>query len=136
MTMKVIRAGAPRMLTVRVRRCEVDVMREDLHDRRAAITGAATHAHAKSMHLCSTTFEHLLRAIRRGTPSEPTWRLAPVIRGAAVEAVERVRDAVATFAADSGARTPAEVRAVVDTASAPAATLVGLDHAENHAVDT
>jgi hypothetical protein len=155
MAMKVIGTGAPRMLTVRFKSCEVNVLRDELHHRRAVITEAAAHAHAngrspgagdrdvEDRHDELFLITRLLDDLRAPTPPDqprqivgPTWLLGPVIRGAAVEAVERLRDAVARFAADTSARTPDEVRAAVDTASALAATLIGLDHAENHAVDT
>ena len=46
--MKVLGTGAPRMLTVRFKSCEIDVLRDELHHRRAAITETAAHAHASS----------------------------------------------------------------------------------------
>jgi hypothetical protein len=157
MTMKVVGTGAPRMLTVRLKSCEVKVLRDELHHRRAAITEAAAGAHAHSTspgagagdrevedrHDELFLISRVLDDLRAPTPPDqprqivgPTWLLAPVIRGAAVEAAERLRDAVSAFASDTCARTPDELRAAVDTASALAATLIGLDHAENHAVDT
>jgi hypothetical protein len=157
MAMKVIGTGAPRMLTVRFRRCEIHVLRDELHHQRAVITEAAAHAHEKSTapgagagdpeveHQHDELFliTRVLDDLRVPAPDDrvreiiaPTWVLGPVIRGAAREAVERLCDAIRKFAADTGTRTPDEVRAAVDTAAALAATLIGLDHAENHAVDT
>jgi hypothetical protein len=154
---KVIGTGAPRMLTVRLNSCEVSVLRDELHHQRAVITEAAAQAHAKSalpgagasdrdiedhhdeLLLISRLLDDLLAPVARDRPRElvaPTWVLAPVIRGAAVEAVERLRDVVAAFASDTGARTADEVRAAVHTAAALAATLIGVDHAEHHAVDS
>jgi hypothetical protein len=46
MAIKVIGTGAPRMLTVRFRPCEVAVLLDELHHQRAVITEAAAHAHA------------------------------------------------------------------------------------------
>jgi hypothetical protein len=48
MAIKVIGTGAPRMLTVRFRRCEIDVLLDELHHHRAVVTEAAAHALAKS----------------------------------------------------------------------------------------
>src|SRR5829696_8663821 len=45
---KVVGTGAPRMLTLRLKRCEIDVLRDELHHRRAVITEAAAAAHAAS----------------------------------------------------------------------------------------
>jgi hypothetical protein len=154
---KVVGTGAPRMLTVRFKSCEVNVLRDELHHRRAAMTEAAAHAHAKStapgagagdrevedrhdeLFLISQLLDQLRTHAPQGQPREivgPTWLLAPVIRGAAYEAVERLHNAVVAFGADTGSPTPDELRAALDTAAATAATLIGLDHAENHAVDT
>lgn len=47
MAMKVIGTGAPRMLTVRFRPCEVGVVLDELHQR-AVVTEAAAHAHDQS----------------------------------------------------------------------------------------
>jgi hypothetical protein len=48
MANKVIGTGAPRMLTVRFRPCEVAVLLDELHHQRAVVTEAAAHAHAAS----------------------------------------------------------------------------------------
>jgi hypothetical protein len=48
MASKVIGTGAPRMLTVRFRPCEVDLLLDELHHHRAVVTEAAGDAHAKS----------------------------------------------------------------------------------------
>jgi hypothetical protein len=157
MAIKVIGTGAPRMLTVRFRPCEVAVLLDELHHQRAVITQAAAHVHATStapsagagdedvehhhdeLFLITRLLDDLhARApgARRREVVAPTWVLGPVIRGAAVEAVERLCDAVRKFAADKGARTPEEVRSAVDTAAALTATLIGLDHVEHYAVDT
>jgi hypothetical protein len=157
MAIKVIGTGAPRMLTVRFRPCEVAVLLDELHHRRAVITEAAAHAHAISTapgagagdedvedrHDQLILISRLLDDLHASAPRDqrreivaPAWVLGPVIRGAAVEAVERLCGAVTKFAADKGECTPEEVRGAVDTAAALSATLIGLDHVEHFAVDT
>jgi hypothetical protein len=156
MATKVIGTGAPRMLTVRFRPCEVAALLDELHHQRAVVTEAAAHAHARStapgagagdqdvedrhdeLLLISRLLDGLHAPAPRDQPREivaPTRVLGPVIRGAAVEAVERLCDAVRRFAADKGECTPEEVRGAVDTAAALSATLIGLDHVEHFAVD-
>lgn len=48
MAMKVIGTGAPRMLTVRFRPCEVGVVLDELHHQRSVVTEAAARAHDHS----------------------------------------------------------------------------------------
>ena len=157
MAIKVIGTGAPRMLTVRFRPCEIEVLLDELHHQRAVITEAAAGAHEKSTApgagAGDQEVEHhhdelylvtrLLDDLHAPAPNDrtreivaPTWVLGPVIRGAAVEAVERLCDAVRTFAADKVGHSPDEIRRAVDTAAALTATLIGLDHAEHYAVNT
>jgi hypothetical protein len=156
MAIKVVGTGAPRMLTVRFRPCEVGVVLDELHHQRSVVTEAAAHAHDHSSargagagdpevedhHDELFLIARLLDDLRASAPPDrlrevmaPTSLLGTVIRGAAVEAVERLCDAVRKFAADTGAGTPEEVRGAVDAAAALTATLIGLDHAENHGVD-
>lgn len=144
------------MLTLRLRRCEIDVLRDELHHRRAVITEAAAAAHAartvpaagagdpdvEHRHDELLLISRLLDALHTPAPLGqwreivgPTWLLAPVIRGATGEAVARLVTAVEQFREDRGTPTPDQLRAAVDTASAWTATLIGLDHAENHAVE-
>jgi hypothetical protein len=144
------------MLTVRFRHCEREVLVDELHHHRAVVTGAAADAHAKSTaHGAGAGDEHVERhhyelfliarllddlhapaaEDRSREIVAPTWVLGPVIRGAAVEAVERLCDVVRRFAQENGACTPEEVRSAVDAAAALTATLIGLDHAEHFAVD-
>ena len=154
MAIKVIGTGAPRMLTVRFRRCEIAVLLDELHHHRAVVTDAAAHAQANSggsgagavdreveerhdeLFLITRLVDDL-RAPCDGAQEivAPTWILGPVIRGAAVQAVERLCDAVTGFATDRGKVTADELRGAVDAAAALTATLIGLDHAEHHAVD-
>ena len=156
MAIKVIGTGAPRMLTVRFRRCEIDVLLDELHHHRAVVTEAAADALTRStapragagdpavedrhdeLFLITRLIDDLRAPAPDDRPREivaPTWILGPVIRGAAVHAVERLAEAVRTFAADKGELTPDEVRCAVDAAAALTATLIGLDHVEHHAVD-
>jgi hypothetical protein len=151
MATKVIGTGAPRMLTVRFRPCEVGVVLDELHHQRAVVTDAAAHAHDRSdargagagdpevedHHDQLFLMARLLDDLRAHAPVDrlrevmaPTSLLGPLIRGAAVEAVERLCDAVRRFAADTGAVPPEDLRHAVDTAAALTGTLIGLDHAE------
>jgi hypothetical protein len=153
--MKVVGTGAPRMLTVRFKPCEIKVLRDELHHRRAVITEAAAAAHDRTqapgagagdrevedrhdeLFLISGILDELRAPVPPDQPREvvaPTWLMGPIIRGAAVDAVERLHDAVTAFSADRGMPPPDEVRAAVDTAGAMVATLIALDHAENYAV--
>jgi len=154
--MKVVGTGAPRMLTVRLKSCEINVLRDELHHRRAVITEAVAAAEAKSTprraddrdaeiqhrHDELALISRLLDQLHTWSPQEqpreivgPTWLLGPVIRGAAGEAVERLLTAVGEFCEDRGTPTPEQLRAAVDSAGAWTATLIGLDFAENHGVD-
>jgi hypothetical protein len=154
--MKVVGTGAPRMLTIRLKPCEVTVFRDELHHRRAAVTEAAAAAHAGTaaptalagdrdvedrhdeLFLITALLDQLRMPAPAGQAREivgPTWLLAPIIRGVAGEAAYRLQSAVDQFREDRGTPTADELRAAVDTASACAATLIGLDYAENHAVD-
>ncbi len=152
--MKVVGSGAPRMLTVRLKPCEVSAMRDELRERRAVITDAAARTgngtgqasaddheaerHHDELFLITGLLDQLLTAPPQGQARElvgPTWLLAPIIRGAAGEAVDRFAAAVREFREDRGTPTPDELRAAADTAGAMTATLIGLDHVENHAVD-
>src|SRR3954468_24065838 len=105
MAIKVIGTGAPRMLTVRFRPCEVGVVLDELHHQRAVVTEAAAHAHEQSdapgagagdpevedHHDELFLIARLLDDLRAPTPADrlrevmaPTSVLGPVIRGAAV----------------------------------------------------
>jgi hypothetical protein len=153
---KVVGTGAPWMLTIRVKSCEVKVLRDELEERRAVAVEAAANAqatqrrpapgantavvepHHDELFVISRLLDDLRRHVPRDQPRElvgPTWLLDPVIRGAAGEAVERLREIVDAFQADKGRVTPDELRAALDTACASTATLIGLDHAVNHAVE-
>src|SRR5215212_4482137 len=102
MAIKVIGTGAPRMLTVRFRPCEVHVLRDELHHQRAVITDAAAHAHETStapgagagdpdaehhhdeLLLIARVLDDLRAPARDARGREivaPTWLLGPVIRG-------------------------------------------------------
>ena len=154
--MKVVGTGSPTMLTIRVRTSEIPVLRDELEERRAVAIAAMADAHARSttrgativdsgdglgseeLLLISKLLDDLRARVLDDQPLEivgPTWLLDPVIRGAAGEAVERLRLAVDGFRLDRGRVTPDEVRVAIDAVGASIATLIGLDHAVNHAVD-
>jgi hypothetical protein len=155
--MKVVGTGDPRMLTVRLKPCEIAVLRDELHERRSVVTEAAASAQAKNrpprasaydreevenhhgeLILISRLLDQLRTPPPPGQPRQivgPTWLVGEVIRGAAYEAVNRLASAVDQFREDRGTPTPDELRAAVETASALTATLIGLDYAENHAVE-
>jgi hypothetical protein len=153
--MKVVGTGAPRMLTIRLKPCEVGVFRDELHHRRAAVTEAAAAAHSRSvapttlagdrdvedhhdeLFLIMTLLDELRTPVPPGQPRElvgPTWLLGPIIRGVAGEAVDRLQSAVERFREDRGTPTPDELRGALDCACACTATLIGLDYADNHGV--
>ena len=159
--MKVIGTGAPRMLTIRFEPCELDVLRDELEQRRAVAVEAAAHAQREAkaarpalpvaerprgelecrhdeLLLVSELLDELRRPAPEPGPREvvgPTWLLGDVIRGAADETVERLAQGVAQFRLDRGHPTPEELLAALATAAAWVRTLVGLDFADNHAVD-
>jgi hypothetical protein len=158
---KVIGTGAPRMLTIRVAPCELDVLRDELEVRRGVIVEAAAHARRRAgtarpavpgverperelerRHDELLLISELLDALRRpapgGEPREligPTWLLGAVIRGASGEAIDRLVQRAAEFREDRGQCSPERLRAALATAAAWVETLIGLDYADNHAVD-
>jgi len=144
------------MLTVHLRPCEIGVLRDELHRRRSDATQATAELHVRSdrldggagdqdveefhgeLLLISRLLDDLAVPAPPGQPRQivgPTWLLSLVIRAAAGEAVDRLGSVVHRFREDTGTPTPDEVRAALNTASAWTATLIGLDHAENHAVE-
>jgi hypothetical protein len=154
---KVVGTGAPRMLTIRVEPCEVDVLCDELDNHRTVAVDAATRTRANpaassagagdrevedrddELYLICRLLDELRAPSPAGQPREivaPTWLLAPVIRGAAAFAAERLAHMISTFGAAQGSPTREELRAAIDAARACGDTLVGLDHAESHAVGT
>lgn len=154
--MKVVGTGSPTMLTIRLKTCEIPVFRDELEERRAVAIEAMAHAHERAtgrgatiadsgeeratdeLVLISRLLDDLRPRVHADQPLElvgPTWLLEEVIRGAAGEAVERLRLAVEAFRLDRDRITPDEVRGAVDAVCASTATLIGLDYAVNHAVD-
>lgn len=118
--MKVIGTGAPAALTIRFERSELDVLRDELREMRAVVTEAAAcaHQHASGSGAGGGTIGvetrhrelvEIARALDRldsveadptGAPVEfegPSWFWAPVIRGAAGDACERLVDATDRF---------------------------------------
>jgi hypothetical protein len=159
--MKVVGTGAPRMLTIGFEPCELEVLRDELEERRGVIVEAAAHAQEQAREarpalpgaerpeqevqrrhdellVISQLLDDLRRPAPRDEPREvigPTWLLGDVIRGASGEAIERLVQAVATFREDRGRPTSGELRAALAAAAAWVETLIGLDYADNHAVD-
>ena len=149
--MKVLGSGSPLMLTVRLKACEVSVWDGVLCRRRSeavaaagmepAVTALPANMEAEGPHeemfVISRLLDDLHRSLADGQARElvgPTWLLDPVIRDAATEAVERLGDAVDVFRADKDGMSADELRAAVDAAGACAASLIGLDFVQNHAV--
>jgi hypothetical protein len=158
---KVVGTGAPRMLTIRFEPCELEALRDELEERRAVSLQAAAHAqrHAGNAHptvavaqrprrelerrhdellLISRLLDDLRRPAPRDQPREvvgPTSLLGEVIRGASAEAIERLVEDVAEFREDRGRPTAEQLRASLAAAAAWVETLIGLDYADNHAVD-
>jgi hypothetical protein len=144
------------MLTIRLKTSEIPVLRDELEERRAVAIEAVADAHGRAT-LCGATIvdsgdgrgsdellliskllDDLRARVHDDQPLEivgPTWLLDAVIRGAAGEAVERLRLVVDAFRLDRGRVTPDELRVAIDAVCASTATLIGLDHAVNHAVD-
>jgi hypothetical protein len=149
------------MLTIRFEPCELEVLRDELEERRGVIVEAAARAQEHARNAClalpgterpEQELEHwhdelllisqLLDDLRRPAPPDeprelvgPTWLLGNVIRGASGEAIERLVQAVAEFREDRGRPTSGELRAMLATAAAWVETLIGLDYTDNHAVD-
>jgi hypothetical protein len=150
--MKVVGTGSPMMLTLRVKSCEVAVLREVLCCRRADAVAAAaaargrigesrTDADAEAPHDEMFLIAKLLDGLRQHVSFDqprvlegPTWLLDPLIRDAASEAVGRLSEAVDVFRADRGRLSSDALRATMDAASACTATLIALDFVQNHAV--
>jgi hypothetical protein len=65
----------------------------------------------------------------------PTWLLDPILRSAAAEAVTRLSDAIDAFRSDTARIGPEQLRSALEVTCACTATLIGLDHAQNHAVE-
>lgn len=160
--MKVIGTGAPRMLTIRFEPCELDVLRDELEELRSVIVEAIAHAQQQSerarpalpgaaerpeqelerRHDELLLIAQLLDDLRRPAPPDeprefvgPTWLLGEVIRGAAGRAIDQLVECVTEFREDRGRPAPEQLRAALATAAAWVETLVGLDYADNHAVD-
>ncbi len=141
------------MLVVRVKSCEVGVWRDVLCRRRAEAVAAAGTTPAKSadaglgivaegphdeIFVIARVLDALCRALPEGQPRElsgPTWLLDPVIRDAASEAAERLSEEVEVFRADGVGTSADRLRSAVETVGACAATLIGLDYVQNHAVE-
>lgn len=153
--MKVVGTGSPTMLTIRAKCSEVGVLDGVLRERRdAALEAGAAQAARRRTGQSVIADENgrpeedvivltkLLDALHAsGAPGDsreligPTALLDPIVRDAASEAAERLSVAVGMFRADTGKLSADEFRAAVDAAASSAATLIGLDHAQNHGVE-
>ncbi|WP_324908457.1 hypothetical protein [Baekduia sp.] len=147
--MKVVGTGAPVALTLRLRERELRGLSDELEHRRRVVDEAMETAIDQGRGFVSerddgrTSAEIVLAIvamqdlITRAVPNAesrfvitgPTWLLGPAIRGASIDATERLVDALRKFA-DSG-RSAEGLRDAVGDASAWSETLIGLDHAEN-----
>ena len=147
--MKAIGTGSPVMLTIRVRPSEVGLFRDVLNEQLLAAAGSIDQATCDrrptradgqahdELAVVSELLNQLREPVAEDQPRElvgPTSVLDPVIRTAASEAADRLSEAVDVFRSDRGRMTADELRAALETASACTSTLIGLDHAQNHAV--
>ena len=152
--MKVVGTGAPVVLTVRFERCELDVLRDELHHVRAGVTESAAVAHQRatdpgagagsaaveSNHQRLVELSALLDQVELLDPEEeeplevagPSAFFASVIRGAATEAAERYADAMRRFRDPDEHCSREELRAAAEAARAWTETLLGYDFVENH----
>jgi hypothetical protein len=151
--MKVVGTGSPVMLTVRVRASEVGLLRDVLNEQLLAAAGSigqaapwqpsgvavasARNLSDSDLAVVSELLSQLREPVAADQPRElvgPTSVLDPDIRTAASQAAERLCEAVDVFRADRGRMKADELRSALETASACTATLIGLDHAQNYAV--
>jgi hypothetical protein len=152
--MKVVGTGSPVALTLRLREREIKGLSDELEHRRRVADEAMETALDQGRDLTSVrddgrTPAEIVSAIvvmqdviARATPNAenrlvvtgPTWLLAPAIRGAAIDASERLVDALRRFA-DEHEWAAEDLRDAVGDASAWSETLIGLDHAESFGLD-
>lgn len=148
--MKVVGTGSPVMLTLRLRERETKGLSDELDHRRRVADEAMETALERGRDLSAVrddgrTPVEVAQAIvvmqdliARATPNAqervvvtgPTWLLGPAIRGASIDAAERLVDALRRFA-DEDRGSAEELRDAVGDASAWSETLIGLDHAES-----
>jgi hypothetical protein len=153
--MKVVGTGSPAALTLRLREREVHGLSDELEERRRVADEAMDTALGQGRGLTSmrddgpTPTEIVLAilamqdTIARTTPNAqgryvvtgPTWLLAPAIRGASIEASERLVEALRRFA-DEDSPSAEELRDAVGDAAAWSETLIGLDHAEKFGLES
>lgn len=148
--MKVVGRGTPETLTIRLKSCEIGVIRDELGrclteeiaagpaELESARAGARRETSAHERTALSRMLAMLDEPPAPGQPCEvvgPTRVLSPVVRRAAVEAAERLLAAVTAFAFRESGVTADRLRAAVDAAGAASASLIGVDYAEHHALD-
>lgn len=152
--MKVVGTGSPLALTLRLREREIKGLSEELEQRRRVADDAVETALDGGRDLASvrdggrTPAEIGVAAVAmqdviarasanaegRYVVTGPTWLLAPAIRGASIDASERLVEALRRFA-DENVGSAEELRDAVGDASAWSETLIGLDHAESFGLD-
>lgn len=148
--MKVVGTGSPTALTLRLREREIKGLSDELEQRRLVADEAMDTALDQGRALTpiredgrtpaevvsaivamqDVISRAILNAEHRFVVTGPTWLLAPAIRGAAIDACERLVDAFWRFANEDGG-TAEELRDAVGDASAWSETLIGLEHAES-----
>jgi hypothetical protein len=151
--MKVVGTGAPRLLTVRFKRCEVTVLRNEIEELQGSILGSLGEIHGRGLAdvrhdeierlkddlvALADLLDRLRAPVEPNQPLEvtaPTELLEEVIRGAAGEAVYRLHEEVDRFREDRGTPTRDELRARMSCATAAVESLIGLDYVLNHGVD-
>jgi hypothetical protein len=152
--MKVVGTGSPVALTLRLREREITGLSEELDHRRRVADEAMEAARERGRDLSAVRDDGrtpgevagaivvMQEVIARAVPNAqerlvvtgPTWLLAPAIRGASIEASERLVDALRRFA-DENVGSAEELRDAVGDAAAWSETLIGLDHAESFGLD-
>jgi hypothetical protein len=155
--MKVIGTGAPEVLTISFTRCELDVLRDELHQLRAVYVEAAHIAHRRDdagqvkdpevvphhheeLVEISQVFDWLARVSDEEDEPEPisgpNWFWARVLRGASADAAARLLDAIERYQDKSRHCSPAELAREVASASAWAETLMAHHHVDNHGLES
>jgi hypothetical protein len=154
--MKVVGTGAPVMLTLHLESCEVEVLRDELHHRRAVMTEAAARAHERNVGLgagassreVETPHDELVvmagvldQLFRPGISNDdtveligPTWLLGPSIRGATAEAAHRLLTLVERYREERNCSAQ-DLRHAANVLTAWVRTMLDYDYVENHAMD-
>lgn len=154
--MKVVGTGSPLALTLRLREREIKGLSEELEQRcrvaddavQTALDGGRDLSSVRDAGRTPAEIGVAVVAMQdviarasanaegRYVVTGPTWLLGPTIRGASIEASERLVEVLRRFA-DGGSDAPPseELRDAVGDAAAWSETLMGLEHAERFGVD-